>query len=145
MITRAPKLGIATTLAHHERYGQLLDDPQIMGATAAIPNKVLFQVTPKDAQELAGEFADKPPVIIKREPELVLSHEPVADLLRREHKNANIEKFVVDLLMPWNENIKRLKDAIEGKRAIRTARLDEAATYRDDANFYDMEARIGGM
>lgn len=32
LITQVPKYGIATTLAHHERYGQLAGNPEIMGA-----------------------------------------------------------------------------------------------------------------
>lgn len=70
LITQAPKWGIATTIAHHERFGQLQEDPRILGATSAIVNKVLFQVTTRDASELAAEFADKPPFETKREPEL---------------------------------------------------------------------------
>lgn len=43
LITQAPKWGIATTIAHHERFGQLQEDPRILGATSAIVNKVLFR------------------------------------------------------------------------------------------------------
>lgn len=42
LITQAPKYGVATTLAHHERYGQLGRSPDILGATAAIANKLLL-------------------------------------------------------------------------------------------------------
>jgi hypothetical protein len=35
-------------IAHHERYGQLSEDPLILGATAAIANKVIFQITARD-------------------------------------------------------------------------------------------------
>jgi hypothetical protein len=43
LITQAPKFGVATTIAHHDRLGQLGDNKEIIGATAAIANKVLFQ------------------------------------------------------------------------------------------------------
>lgn len=144
LITQAPKHNICTTIAHHDRYGQLLEDPGILGATSAIANKVLFQLTARDAPELAVELAEKPPTQIKKEPELVLSHEPVADLLRREHTNPKIQKFVTDLLLPWNENLKRLRDAIYGEQITRTAALDQANIYRDEANLYQVSSRIEG-
>src|SRR5512147_566912 len=49
LITQAPKFGIATTLAHHKLYGQLAGNLQIVEATAAIANKVLFQITARDS------------------------------------------------------------------------------------------------
>jgi tyrosine-protein phosphatase YwqE len=60
MITEARKFGIATTIAHQERYGQLSEDKKIQGATAVVANKIVFQVTVTDSQGLAYDFA-KPP------------------------------------------------------------------------------------
>ncbi len=61
MITEARKFSIATTIAHQERYGQFSEDKKIQGATAAATNKIIFQVTVTDSQELAHEFAKLPP------------------------------------------------------------------------------------
>ncbi len=52
MITEARKFGIATTIAHQERYGQLSEDMKIQGAKAAAANKIIIQVTVTDSQEL---------------------------------------------------------------------------------------------
>jgi type IV secretory pathway TraG/TraD family ATPase VirD4 len=82
LITQAPKYGVATTLAHHERYGQLAGQFEIMGATAAIANKVLFQITARDAQELAPEFSEEPTTETRYEEGYIISREPVWDLLR---------------------------------------------------------------
>jgi hypothetical protein len=60
MITEARKFGIATTIAHQERYGQLSEDKKIQDATVAAANRIFFQVTVIDSQELAPEFADPP-------------------------------------------------------------------------------------
>jgi hypothetical protein len=60
MITEARKFSIANTIAHQERYGQLNEDKKIQDATVAAANKIFFQTTVKDSQEMALEFADPP-------------------------------------------------------------------------------------
>ena len=71
------------TSAHVERFGQFADQQRLMGATLATANKVVFQVIPPDAKELAPEFAKEATTTETRlEPELVISQEPFWDLLR---------------------------------------------------------------
>jgi hypothetical protein len=86
LITEARKFGIATTLAHQERYGQLGDNKKMLGATLAAANKIFFQLTVKDAQELASEFAEKVEATeTRREEELNISEFPAQDLYRKGH------------------------------------------------------------
>jgi hypothetical protein len=85
-ITEARKFGIATTIAHQERFGQFAGNQKLMGATAAAANKIFFQLTVKDAEELAPEFADMVEATEKRrEAELVISPRPVEDIWERGH------------------------------------------------------------
>ena len=50
LITEARKFGIATTIAHQERFGQFAENQKLIGATLAAVNKVFFQLTVKDAE-----------------------------------------------------------------------------------------------
>jgi hypothetical protein len=96
LITEARKFGIATTLAHQERYGQLGDNKKMLGATLAAANKIFFQLTVKDAQELAPEFADQVQATEKRrEAVLVFSPHVVEDMWEKGHPT---QKFSDDLL-----------------------------------------------
>jgi hypothetical protein len=91
LITEARKFGIATTIAHQERFGQLGIDRRIHGATSACANKVYFCLTVNDAKELAPEFAEKAQETeSRREAALVVSSKPVEDLWERGHPNSEI-------------------------------------------------------
>ena len=91
LINEGRKFGIATTLAHQERFGQFGDDRRIHGATAACANKVFFRLTVNDAKELAPEFAEKAQETeSRREAALVLSSKPVEDLWERGHPNSQV-------------------------------------------------------
>jgi hypothetical protein len=84
LITEGRKCGIATTFAHQERFGQLKDDPAVIGATLATANKVIFQPTVKDAQELAPEFAwQASEVKSGQEAEVVSSPHALQDIWER--------------------------------------------------------------
>src|SRR5205823_3907593 len=137
LITEARKYGIATTISHQERFGQLGDNKQIIGATDATVNKIFFQLTVKDAKEQALEFAKElPPREIRWEPELVISQEPFFDLLRRGHTNPQIRMIVNTIFRPLQESIEHLRERIEAVRIERTDLLDQAALYRDQASLY---------
>jgi hypothetical protein len=99
LINEARKFGVATTFAHQERYGQLSEDKKIQGATAVAANKIFFQTTVKDSQELAPEYAKPPPTETKREPVLVISLDPFPTLLRG-HDNPQIREFIRRYLRP---------------------------------------------
>jgi hypothetical protein len=91
LFTEARKYGIATTIAHQERYGQFADNKKISGATDAAVIKIFFQPTPHDAEEQAVEFAVRAtPTEIHREAELVFSPHPVEDLWEKGHPDAQL-------------------------------------------------------
>lgn len=71
--TEARRLGIATSIAHQERYGQLGDNRPLAGATAGAGNKVVFLLAVNDAQEFAPAFANPPPTETKPERQKVIS------------------------------------------------------------------------
>ena len=81
LFTQARKCGIATTIAHQERFGQLGDNRPLAGATAGAGNKVVFLLAVNDAQDFAPAFANPPPSETKAERKMVISKEPVAHLL----------------------------------------------------------------
>src|SRR5918997_2785656 len=57
LITQARKFGIATTIAHQERFGQFSENQKIMGATATAANKVFFEDPKKRVfWKLCGSF-----------------------------------------------------------------------------------------
>jgi hypothetical protein len=94
LITEARKFGVATTIAHQERFGQFSEDKKIQGATAAAANKVFFQTTVKDAQELAPEFAEKAGDIKTLVGgELIISPRAVEDIWEKGHPN----KYIMDI------------------------------------------------
>ena len=95
LFTEGRKFGIATTIAHQERAGQLEQNPKVLGATSAAANKVFFQLTVADAKELAPEFA---PLASDEEPprRSVISPHPVEDIWERGHQNAEITKIRED-------------------------------------------------
>jgi hypothetical protein len=105
LFTEARKYGIATTIAHQERYGQFADNKRIAGATDAAVIKIFFMPTPNDATEQAVEFAARAtPTELHREAELVISPHPVEDLWERGHSNEKVMEirnnyfWIVDLL-----------------------------------------------
>ena len=105
-----------------------------MGATLATANKVLFQLTVKDAEELATEFAKEATTTETRlEPELVIAQEPFWDLLRRGHANPQIQEFVDKYLWPIQQSLEKFKDQMEAERHKRMSLQDQAALYRDEA------------
>ena len=105
MITEGRKFGIATTIAHQERAGQLGKNEKVLNATMACANKVIFQVTVKDAQELAPEFSSLPPQETKQEPAFAISAYPFWDLVERGHGNPFIQECVDKWFIPIARSI----------------------------------------
>jgi hypothetical protein len=130
LITQAPKFGISTTLAHHERFGQLGDDKGIIGATSTIANKVLFQITGKDAHDFAPEFREDPPQAQDGDV-YVISQYPFYDLLQG-HNNPALRVLIDKYLRPIKERAEDLFGDMETQRLLRTEYLDEANLYRVD-------------
>ena len=105
LITDARKFGVATTIAHQERFGQFNENPRALGSTSAAANKVLFQLTVNDATELAPEFAPMPEATdLHREAILTPSTRPVEDIWENGHPEEWIQQirgrffWIVDLL-----------------------------------------------
>src|SRR5918999_3717413 len=134
LITQGRKFGVATTITHQERFGQLGQYQKILGATAACANKVFFQLAVKDAQELAPEFARAPTTTETRfEPELVISPHPLFDLLKWGPANPKIQECIIKYLRPAYDNHDRLREEMETERLERMGSQDEATLYRDKA------------
>jgi hypothetical protein len=106
-LSAARKYGVATTVAHQERFGQFSEDYKIQGATAAAANKIFFQMTVRDSQELAPEFANPPPVETRPEPEYTLSQNPFEDLLRG-HTNPKINEFAKWWIQPFQGHMEEI-------------------------------------
>jgi hypothetical protein len=145
LITEARKYGIATTISHQERYGQLGDNKQIIGATDATVNKVFFCLSVRDAKEQAPEFAREPTTTETRlEPELVISQEPYWDMLRRGHANPRLHEIFTEYFRPLYYNLDRLKEEIENERLVRMDLLDETGMYQSEASLSQVDERREG-
>lgn len=129
LITEGRKFGIATTIAHQERFGQLSDDKKIQGATAVVANKIIFQTTVNDSRELAPEFAKEPPFEIRKERELVVSQSPVSSLLAG-HANPEMRWFVDAYLRHLDEKQVDAKEEIGRVRILREAARDGISSGR---------------
>jgi hypothetical protein len=101
LITEGRKFGVSFTGAHQERYGQLADNQKIAGATLATINKIFFQLSVPDAQEVAAEVADSPPVEYRRERAIVISKEPVWELLNIGHINPRVQELAQEFLVTY--------------------------------------------
>jgi hypothetical protein len=146
LFTQTGKYKIMPTVAHQERLGQFKPLDPNRGATLASPNKILFSLSVHDSQELAPEFAKEPTTTETRlEPEMVISQEPLNDLLRRGHANPRIQELVNKWFRPLQEYIESLRDAIEGVRVERTDLLDKAAIFRDQASLDRTDEQMEGL
>jgi hypothetical protein len=130
LITEARKYGIATTIAHQDRFGQLADNIKLAGATLTTVNKVMFQLQTRDADELAPEFAKESPKETKRERLFGISQYPFDDLVKAPHKNPKINDFVRKYLRRLHEQLQDARDDMEDLRLQRMTLLDEAALFR---------------
>jgi len=110
-INEARKYGIASAFAHQERFGQLKDNLQVMGATLAAAIEIFFQLTVRDSQELAPEIAPSVEAVASgREAELIISPHAVEDLWERGHPDPQLLAirnryfWLVDLLKTRSED-----------------------------------------
>jgi len=86
LLTEARKFGIAPTIAHQMR-DQL--DPHNKGATLNVANVVVFKISGKDAEELAGELdsTPPPPEVIGQRPILSPKRDVIDHLVKTGHSN----------------------------------------------------------
>jgi hypothetical protein len=141
LFTQGRKFAVATTIAHQERFGQFADNKVILGATDAAGNKIFFQPAVKDADEQAPEFAKASPTETRRERKLVISQEPVADLLRG-HAHPDIRRYVNEYLRYLHDQLEDTKEAKEAERLYRQDWLDEAAYARASVEVDDRRGAI---
>ena len=141
LFTQAPKFVVATTIAHHERYGQFAENRAILGATDAAGLKVFFRTSVKDANEQAPEFAKPSPTQTRQERHLGISQEPFADLLRG-HKHPDVNRFVQQYLKPLQHRLEDTREDLEYERLLRLALLDEAALSRVDERWEGIYASM---
>jgi hypothetical protein len=87
-ITGARKFGVAITIAHQERYGQLGIDRRVLGATLATGNQVFFQTAVHDAEVVAKELADRPDPA-----ELELISEETLRILQEESETRTMDEW----------------------------------------------------
>ena len=141
LITEARKYGIGSTFAHQERFGQFADNQTILGATGATANKILFQLTPRDAAEFAPEFAEEATVDTKPQAHLAVSPHPFWDLVERGHGNQFIQECVDKWFIPIVRSIDHIKTEIEILKVRRQAYQDEATLHRDLSSIASLEER----
>src|SRR5205823_4567271 len=87
LFTQTGKYYIMPAVAHQVRLGQFKPDDPNRGATLAAPIKIFFRLSVHDSNELAPVVANPSPTEIRLEPQpvLLISQEPVSDLLRVGH------------------------------------------------------------
>lgn len=91
LLTQTGKYKLMPTVAHQERVGQFKPDDPNRGATLAAANRAYFRLSVADAEELAPEFAKKPP------PAAYTIRRDVVDcLLDRDHPDERVTDFVTD-------------------------------------------------
>jgi len=142
LILEARKQGCCVTIAHQERMGQFGENADILGATMACANKVIFQCTVKDARELAPEFAEKPTITETRlVPELVICKEPMWELYKRGHANPRIMEIFRKQIMGEFKLLNLLKDEADTYQLERTGHFDEAMMHRDHASLSGIDEK----
>jgi len=99
LISEARKFKIATSVAHQFR-DQL--DHANRGATLNAANMIVFEVSGKDAEELAKQFTASPPepLIIGQRATFTYKHDVINHLLRNGHTEPLLNAFVQKYLLP---------------------------------------------
>jgi hypothetical protein len=139
LFTQTGKFRAMPVVAHQTREQFKPGDPN-RGATAASPNKFLFALSPIDAREMPLEFATEPPAEIRLEEQLVISQNPLRDLLHG-HVNPEIRKFVHKYLRYLEDKREDIRDDMEGAKFARMIEHDTAAFFGAEAQ---EEGVLGG-
>ncbi len=84
-------------------------DAQNRGATLNVANLVMFKISGKDADELAGEFdsTPPPPEIIGQKPIYSPKRDVVDHLVKNGHKNPAVNSFASTYLVGLDDVLKR--------------------------------------
>jgi hypothetical protein len=139
LFTQTGKFRAMPVVAHQTREQFKPGDPN-RGATAASPNKLFFTLSQIDAREMPLEFAKEPPSETRLEEQLVISQNPVRDLLHG-HNNKEIRDFVNKYLGRLEDKREDRKADMEGAKFARMIELDTAAFFGAEAQ---EEGVVGG-
>lgn len=90
---------------------------------------MLFQITARDAHELAPELAEEPTTETWYEDKYIISREPVYDFLRW-HDNPQIREFANRYIRPMKERLEDIRGESEAERLTRMEDLDTASLFR---------------
>jgi hypothetical protein len=140
LFTQTGKFDIMPAVAHQVRLGQFKPDDPNRGATLAAPIKFFFRLSVPDSSELAPVVANPPPTEIRLEPQpiLLISQEPVSELLRIGHTNPIIHNFVNRYLRPLQDSMEDIKEGMEGGKLLRDYHRDVAGLARIDERIESM-------
>ena len=122
-------------VAHQDRVGQFQPNDPNRGATMVALFKVIFSASVPDSKEIAPELAKDSPTETKRERVLVISQNPVEDILRG-HANATVQRFVTEYLRSLSHRLEDTEAAKEGERIKRQQYLDGARLNQSVAQLY---------
>jgi hypothetical protein len=104
LLFEARKFGIATTIAHQVREGQLTD--KMKGATLNAANIITLQISSMDA-EIAGIFDTTPQVEVTGREEILVPRKSVrTHLLISGHQSSKVMDFTTNYIVPLNRSIK---------------------------------------
>src|SRR5205085_6662902 len=131
LLTEARKFGIGTTVAHQTR-DQL--DPQNRSTTLNVANIVVFKISGKDADELAGEFDSTPPepLIIGQRPIFSPKRDVVDHLVKNGHKNPTVNSFTAEYLVPLTDLLSQYANRKQIDWTDQTSFFEEGYLVVDD-------------
>jgi hypothetical protein len=135
LFTQARKYKVATTVAHQERYGQFADNKRMLGATDTAGNKIFLQQSQRDAQRHAVLFAKASPTETKRERILIISQNPVEDILRG-HANPQAQAFVTEYLRSLSHRLEDTRAAMEREGILRQLYQEASSSTHSQAQLY---------
>ena len=135
LFTQTGKFHIMPAVAHQTRVGQLKPDDPNRGATLAAPIKVFFSLAVPDSAELAPEMAKDSPTETKRERILIISQNPVEDILKG-HANPEVQAFVTEYLRSLIHRMEDTRAAMERKGIHRQQYQEAAALAQAQAQLY---------
>ena len=140
VFSQTGKYRLMPAVGHQERVGQFKPNDPNRGATLAAALKMLFRTSVPDSQEIAPELAKDSPTETKRERLLVISQNPVEDILRG-HANPTIQGFVREYLRSLSHRLEDTEAAKEGERIRRQQYLDGARLSQSVAQLYKEDLR----
>ena len=135
LFTQTGKYRVMPAVAHQDRVGQFQPNDPNRGATMVALLKVIFSASVPDSKEVAPELAKDSPTETKRERVLVISRNPVEDILRG-HANATVQRFVTEYFRSLSHRLEDTEAGKEYERIQRQQYLDGARLNQSVAQLY---------